>query len=311
MKGPIATSTKKPEMTRKTFAFTSSGIGRDGSTDADLPPLRLGAKDNEVIPMNESEKSNMTMLRMAKKEAENNPLSDYTPWLKKYVAKNGDNAATATGSGAKETASASAFKKDFSFAPDPSPAKTPDASSTPSFSFSSTPAPAAEPKPFTGFSFATPSAAAPTSISSPAPVAVAPALDKNEASNADEDADATVIERAVDEDEDEVFSCRAKYLRMVDKEWKTFEANELRLYRNKKNGTCKIVQRDDMGRVRLNLIVAKGMPVNMIPRKENARTQNIQILSVMDEEIGPEQFILRTSLDVSDGLFKNLKSLAE
>ena len=64
-----------------------------------------------------------------------------------------------------------------------------------------------------------------------------------------------------------------------------------------------------MRNVRLNLNIAKGCPI-----KDSGKTKKngkIQFLSVMEESVGPEQFIFMVKLEVFDELLKTMKSMAE
>lgn len=333
--GPIATSTKKMRLAATSFAPpTPAPVSKP------LTPLRLGAKENENIDIDESTKKNLEMLKVVQQESITNPLSDYTTVLKKYIqndsksnanASDNSNGASLFGNGAMSSASpaaGSAPKTTFSFAapaPDPAVANETRAEaamkseSTPLFSFASAPAAPAEPKPFSGFSFGNGSAASSTPTPAPAPApAFAPVekdQEQDESAENEDDGAPGVVAGDLAENEKELHSCRAKYLRRIPSqddpkimEWKAFAAGVLRMYKNSDDGKCKVVLRDAAGKVRLNLNIAKETKFISLDAKNG--TRGVQFLSIMDQKVGIEQFILKTRADNFDALVKALESMA-
>ena len=302
--GPIATSTKKlrPVITSAPEPFT---------------PLRQGAK----IDMDDFTKKNLEALKGVQKEADFNPITDYTQLLDKYI-QNRNPSLTGNGGENFSSPAVSVPQTTFSIAPAPAVAngiirgeeESEDLSpSIPSFSFASAPATPAAPKAFTGFSFGNGTSASNTT----APVAADVETKQEESTENDDDDDATpgVVVGELAENEQELHSVRAKYLRRVASEadstkmeWKSFAAGVLRLYKNNDDDKCKIVLRDAAGKVRLNLNIAKGTSFRSLPAKNDARS--VQFLSIMDEKVGLEQFILKTKQQHFDELLKALESMA-
>lgn len=324
---PIATSTKKIRPTTTSFApRTPAPVSKP------LAPLRSGAKENENIDVDESTKKNLKMLKVVQMESNINPLGDYTPFLKEYIQNNSEsnsnangnsNGASLFGNGAKSSAlpAGSAPKTTFSFAAAAAPAVPKENSgdaalkseSTPLFSFASSPAAPAEPKPFTGFSFGNASAA--SSTPTPAAAPVEREQEQEESAGNEDDGTPGIVAGDLAENEKELNSCRAKYLRRVPSqddpkkmEWKAFAAGVLRLYKNSDDGKCKVVLRDAAGKVRLNLNIAKGTKFVSLPAKNG--TRGVQFLSIMEQEVGVEQFILKTKVENFEKLVKALESMA-
>ena len=322
-RGPFATSTKKLRRAQNTVSTIAAA-----DTKA-LPPLRPGAKENEVIPMDEATKLNLTMLRMAQKEAKSNPLSDYTPWLKNYIAQskvleegaNGNGNGTANGTGSQETkpVQPTTFGSNFALSPAPktSESDATTSSSTPTFSFKNpAPAPTAEPTKFTGFSFGSPSPAPMPAASAATPTPTSQNEDETQTNNKDDDSETDALAAAVlDEDEEELYFCPAKYTKREGEEgnktWKPYSTGNLRLYRSKKDGTGKLVVRNNTGIVLLNLAIAKGAPITKVEGSNSKRTGSIQLISVEKDELGPEMFTLVTRIENMDELHKNLQMLAK
>ncbi len=314
----------------------SSALAKSGTTtttqttdDAEkkaLLPLRPGAKENEVIPLDEKTKLNLMVLRMAQKEGVNNPISDYTCWLKNYTAKmentlggkNGDDSYNAT---SKET-------KPSTFSFTPGSTSTPKASesssngnalstSTPTFSFSSAPSPISEPKKFTGFDFKPPTSSAASSSSPAATSASKDDATTSEANNNDDGQSENLGAAEVNEDEEELYSCRARFTKMIDeggtKKWKQgFSIGNLRLYRNKKDGTGKLVVRNEVaGLVILNLGIPKGNKFQRAIANKKKDVGSLTFMSVEKAEEGTTMFMIQAKNQYMDPLEMHLKSIAE
>ena len=326
---PIATSTKKKRPSTDTNANANTA----------LSPLRPGAAENEKIPMDASTKCNLELLKMAQKQSVDNALSDWTPLMRKYIqnmndVKNGKGGETSTSTSSSSApasafvsvpaskSSTGAFKSNFSFAaPAPSPAKDKDgetstSTSKPLFSFASSPAPAAPSKPFTGFSFGSPATSTPAPAPAPAPAAAPEKEADASASTEDDKASGTdkVLAAEANENEEELFACRAIYRReiMVDgkKELKSFAAAPTRLMRNKDDGKSKVLQRNGAGAVMLNVAISKGANITVHSKDTKKNKGTVMFISTIDEEVGNEKIWLTTKLANFDEMVKNLKIMA-
>lgn len=205
-------------------------------------------------------------------------------------------------------------------------------SATPAFSFGSKPTTSPTTKPFTGFamdpeaapatktndktssfsgfSFAsstpTPAPVPAVPAPAPAPTTVTPSETPNDtsASNSDQ------VIKTVNEDDEELYECRAKYRKFIDesKEWKTYSAGILRLTKSKSKGTCQIVIRDaTVGKVQFNVGVAKNM-VFQEPKISKGKG-SILFIATQDLKRGPEKFILVAKDVDSNGLYAKLKTI--
>ena len=199
----------------------------------------------------------------------------------------------------------------FSFGGSAAPAPAAGESSTPKFSFggSAAPAPAAQ---FTGFSFGNNKTVAAPPAPTPAPA------DNEEPENADDDGGAPgLVSGDVDENEELLFTCRAKYLRLVSKEggdgkeWKSFSSGPLKLFRNKETGKCKILMRDEaVGQVRLNASVQKGTKI-MKGEVTKKGIGTVTFATVLEADVGPENLMLKTKKEFHDQLFSTLEEMAK
>jgi hypothetical protein len=324
----IATSTKKqrPFMETPSSVVTKSNTSSVISTSPvppskPLPPLRPGAIQGEKIPIQAPIKAALEVLTKFDKEGIVNPLSDYTPLSEKYIrdkmsdqsvsnggkvsfGSNVSSAVIPSATAAKDAPFSSAFSTENSNGPSSSNAK-------PIFSFSSPPAESSGTKPFVGFSFGKSDHVAPALNSTPEP-----AIDTVTNDDESDGGEPTVV-LASNENKDEIdlFSCRAKYLRRIAKdsdptvkEWKTCSTGVLRVYKNQKDDKVRVVLRDAVGKVRLNLPIAKGTTFTKTQVKNGVG--GVQFMSVMDEEIGPELFMLRAKLEYFDKLCETLESVA-
>lgn len=157
-------------------------------------------------------------------------------------------------------------------------------------------------KPFSGFGFGSNN----TVATAPVPTPASAAGDNNEDSFQKEDPAEVIHE--TNEEEDCTHECRAKYGRMLKgtKEWKLFSAGVLRLYRHKKTDARRMVLRNSIGKVQLNLAIQKGQK---FVETEKSNKGYVQFMAVQDADVGLEIFMLITRK--SKELLDALESLAK
>jgi len=117
----------------------------------------------------------------------------------------------------------------------------------------------------------------------------------------------TEVSREENTEEDCVYEIRAKYAKLVDKEWKAYSAGVLRLYRHKTKGSRRLVIRNEVGKVQLNLTVQPGMKFT---KKESKTTGRVFFSSVQDEQVGVEPFALIVKSSYLSELHEKLEQLA-
>jgi hypothetical protein len=308
------TSTTKSSITISSSTSSSVRSPISSSTSgSNLPPLRNGAKQNDTIPFSKGTLLNLEMLRMAQLEHQANPLSDWSCWLEKYSkrveeVKDSDGVRTGANTGAStisdvvkeskeeessNSKSASGFGG-FSFGGGASTSDIAEAASTSSK------------KEFSGFSFgpATTTTTAPPKSAAPTTTPILTSPSTTEEANPDQ------VVKAVNEDEEELFECRAKYRKFIEEEkvWKSYSVGILRVSKSKSNGSSKLVIRDaTVGKVQFNVGVAKGMMVKE-PQKSKGKG-NIFFVAIQDPKVGPEKFLLVVKAEDADGLYASMKSI--
>lgn len=301
------------------------------SSSSPIPPLRDGAKQNDSILISEGTKLTLAMLRMAQLEYQANPLSDWTPWLQTYLEKAGElssnletvneekkdneiqNSETkgSTGSmfsfGNSLTSNATSSggsgvggdKLAFGFSSGSS------ATATATTTQESTKSKERE---FTGFSF-TPAPSTSSTETTPAPTTSPPmATEKKTEEGYVEIGKPDQVLKAINEDEEELYECRAKYRKKVDKEWKSFSAGLMRLTKSKSSGASQLVIRDfNVGKVQFNIGVSKGMDFKE-PQITKGKA-NILFYAVQDQKKGPELFALVVKAEEAGKLHGQLKAI--
>mmetsp|Transcript_18323 Transcript_18323/g.40740 ORF Transcript_18323/g.40740 Transcript_18323/m.40740 type:complete len:556 (+) Transcript_18323:192-1859(+) len=169
-------------------------------------------------------------------------------------------------------------------------------------SFAPQPAASAPAAATTTFSFGSNPKADPA----PAPAAAAAVGTESDGFAKDDPAE---IGREENNDEDILLEVKAKYLKLVEGKWKAYATGNLRLYRNKTDKSkCKMVMRDSMGKVLLNLGVSKGMMFTKNPPKKGKGS--VAFVAVQDQEKGAEKFMLMTKADNHDALHSKLVELS-
>ena len=309
---------------------------------SNISPLRQGAQQNENIPLSESVKLFLGMLRMAQMEFKANPVSDYTTWMERYLEKvkrlgmsDNNHSTNSTSSNVdkiKDDKKVALAGGGFSVGNDSSKissTSTTSSSAESGFSFgkslSSSVATdtksSATTKPFTGFSFKPASTTTTTAATSktptfnfnpsPAPTtanSTPPAVNIDN-DNSNETADAIEgVQKQINEDEEELYSCRAKHRKFVDGQWKSYQAGLLRITKSKSRGTHQLVIRtESIGKVIFNIGIAKGMDFK--EPKLGKINANILFVAIENENKGPESFMLVLSKACASDLYDKLKSI--
>lgn len=293
----ISTSTSQP---------SKSQSPKNKNNNA-MPQLRDGAKENDSIPLSEKTLLNLSMLRMAQLEYQANPLSDWTEWMKKYTAK------VETVEKEEDCARQVAVQEKASLS------STVTATSTATTTTTTT----GNVKPFTGFSFASSSTSvtttsAPTPVPAPAPTpapATATTSNDKDAPNYQELLKPDQVLKTINEDEIELYECKAKYRKQITsttdtnkKEWKSYSAGTLRITKSKSNHTYQLVIRDlNVGKVQFNISLSQGMNFNKpVVSKGKA---SILFVAVQDPKKGAELFALIVKMEDKDGLYGILSSI--
>lgn len=296
-----------PKSTKSTTSSALRNASTLNTTSSSIPPpVQNKSKDNLHIPMLESTKLNIAMLRMAQMEYQANPLSDWSVWLKNYnrqipallekeaaervqTGAPGTTTGTTTTGTATTTTSSATTSSSGLFTFGKSAANTTTTASTSSFATKITSAPTSTPA----------STSASTSSTQPKTTNGLVELDKPEE-----------VAKIVDADTEELYECNAKHRKYIskDEEWKMFSAGKLRVTRNISQNFYQLVIRDvNVGSVKFNIRVVKGMTIHE-PIKKN-RKGLLYFVAVQDAEEGPENFGLTTKEEDIDGLYEVLKKI--
>ena len=260
---------------------------------------------NEVVPLSEGTLLNLKMLRMAQLEGKANPLSDWTePWLKIYLQK-----AKALKEKEEKELKEKNEKKEkttvTTFMTQSSTTKSAPSSSGSSFgtSTSSTTTAAAVASTAPKFNFSVPASTTGTSTTA-STITTKPAT--TTMTNTE---DIEKIAKVVNEDDDELYECKAKYRKFIESEnnWKGFAPGTLRLTKSKTTQKAQMVIRNDSGKVQFNVRVFKGMKFVEQKAKDKG---HLLFGAIQDEAVGPEKFRLTVKLDDFDGLSQSLKSIS-
>ena len=194
------------------------------------------------------------------------------------------------GTKATETAAAKPFAS-FGAAP---------ASTGTTFSFTGsgkTAPPATTPK--SAFSFG----AAPSGAGTPANAAAANEDDPT--SNPD---DGKInVGTEVNTEDDILHELKASLQKKIGEEWKRISGT-MRIYRNKTNAKCKLVIRDDSGKVLFNVALSKGMGFrkNLRKTKKGGQIGQLGFMAVEDAKKGVERFALLVPPSSLDELHSKL-----
>ena len=289
------------------------------------------------MKLSETETLNLAMLRMGQMDRRANPFSDYSKWLKVYLskmesllqAKDDDESAatsttpkTTTTTSTTTTTTTTSTLKPFSFANTTSsssptitsPSKLVSfAQSQPSTSTITTTTSTSPTKPTLSFGNPASSTRAPTKQQPP----TFPKTTTNTSNTTQESIssttttttgtnDKTEVEHAPNEDEEELYTVRAKYRKLYEGEWKSYAAGVLRLYRHKVHGKCRVDIRNDIGKVQLSLALPKGMALQKVPAKGSGC---VMFHSIQSEEEGMKSFGLVVKKEHLDTLYDTMKDM--
>mmetsp|Transcript_146 Transcript_146/g.295 ORF Transcript_146/g.295 Transcript_146/m.295 type:complete len:482 (-) Transcript_146:208-1653(-) len=120
------------------------------------------------------------------------------------------------------------------------------------------------------------------------------------------------VQQEENKDEDILMEIRAKHLKCVDGKWKKFGAGVLRLYRHKETSKHRMVLRNEIGKVQLNLAVSKGMPLDKHLKKgSKGAAAYVSFAAVENEEAGMERFMLQVKPEELDNLHSTLSEMAK
>eukprot|EP00555_Chaetoceros_dichaeta_P002841 CAMPEP_0198249346 /NCGR_PEP_ID=MMETSP1447-20131203/904_1 /TAXON_ID=420782 /ORGANISM="Chaetoceros dichaeta, Strain CCMP1751" /LENGTH=407 /DNA_ID=CAMNT_0043933959 /DNA_START=74 /DNA_END=1297 /DNA_ORIENTATION=- len=323
-------NTKLPPTKASSMMFGNSlgTVNKPSMTNTVLPtnmkitPLPITGVEGRL---NEAQKLNLSMTRLSQFEWNNRSKGDWSLWLTKYVTKmealkkdcsfeteedDDEQSGTKDSSNGDTDVRVSQVIPAFKTTPLVSESTKPmQPSSTLMFGMPSNtpPAAAAPPKPFSGFSFA----AGPV-VSAATPAIPDAPLNSSTTETGDEISkdETTKIEVVTNEEEEELYLCRAKYRKFIKTEsiWKDFSAGKLRLCRHKTKKTHYLTLRNEYGSVQLNLAISKGMTFKKVPKK---KIGSIQFVAVQDSAIGFESFVLVVRPDHLDKLHDTLEEMAK
>lgn len=203
-------------------------------------------------------------------------------------------------------------------APAPSPsakpfalgARAPAAPKTTTFSFSTKPAgaPAAGAPSAPSFSFGAPSSS--SLAGSAAPSTAAGSSNNDDTASNPDDGKVEKIEQEENTDEDVLLEVRAKHVKREEGQWKKYGAGVLRLYRHRVNSKCRMVIRNDIGKVQFNVGVSKGMKFEkVIKQSKKGPAAYVKFLAVEDASKGLESFMLQVKPDSLDKLHDTLEGM--
>jgi len=201
-------------------------------------------------------------------------------------------------------------------APDPSPAAKPfsmGASAAPpagTFSFASKPAaaPMGDAPAAPTFSFgATPSSSA---GSAPSTATTSNGNNDEPISNPDNGNVVEKVEQEENTEEEILLEVRAKHIKSENGKWKKYGAGVLRLYRHKVTSKCRMVIRNEIGKVQFNVGVSNGMKFEkVIKDTKKGKAAFVKFGAVEDASKGLESFMLQVKPDCVDKLHKTLEGM--
>ena len=122
------------------------------------------------------------------------------------------------------------------------------------------------------------------------------------------------VKNAANDEWTEKHKVYAQYYRMDKKEWKAGATGDILLEQNKKDpSVCRVIMRDKVGKVLLNLGISKGMDVQRNDQKSSTGKVRpmVKFVSVQDAEIGPQLFSIRTKPEAIEGLENAFKELTK
>jgi len=278
---------------------------------------------------------NKTFLRMAEDAWKMSTISDWSGWMEEYIKYAGQVKREMEGGSTRAPPSTPAPAEPSGFAASaqaPSPAVTSapaaDAAPKPMFSFGEPPkeapkpfnfgfgtsaagtstsagtATSTSPKPFSGFNFGAAAKASPKAA--PMLAAAAPSGSDGGDAAVAEKPEPAVAQK--DDNENILHAVRSRYYKHIDGNWKQFATGVIRLYESKDDPSQKrMVMRNEVGKVQLNLSVTTGMKFE---KQKNKGKGFVRFLAVQEKEKGVEKFMLQVKGDNVDELHSNLEKMA-
>ena len=187
------------------------------------------------------------------------------------------------------------------------------------------------PAPATTFSFtagATPAPAAAAVASAPAPsfsfgvqsakaAVAAPGNSSDAIANEDDptfnpDDGKLEVGQEENKDEDKLYEVKVRLFRTIDNAWKGGGIGLLRLYRNNKTSTQRMVLRNDIGKVMFNVAVSKGMVFNkQVKETKKGKKCHISFGAIEDKNEGFKNFMFNVAASDLDTFYEQLQMMAK
>lgn len=187
------------------------------------------------------------------------------------------------------------------------------------------------PAPATTFLFtagATPAPAAAAVTSAPAPsfsfgaqpakaAVAAPGNSNNAIANEDDptfnpDDGKLEVGQEENKDEDKLYEVKVRLFRTIDNAWKGGGIGLLRLYRNNKTSTQRMVLRNDIGKVMFNVAVSKGMVFNkQVKETKKGKKCHISFGAIEDKNEGFKNFMFNVAASDLDTFYEQLQMMAK
>lgn len=117
----------------------------------------------------------------------------------------------------------------------------------------------------------------------------------------------TKVAAIADPDWNEIYTFLSKYFKLVNQDWKQYCKAPVKVEVHKENGKKRMVMRDEVGKVQLNLSLAKGMEFKLLLKGKNAF---IRFMAVQDSAVGMEQFMYLVKSSKSEEILAELNRLA-
>jgi hypothetical protein len=187
------------------------------------------------------------------------------------------------------------------------------------FSFASSSAPRAPETTTTTFSFTGGSTAAPVAAAVSAPsfsFGAQPAATISGTANDDDptfnpDDGKLEVGHEENKDEETLYEVRARLVKMIGGAWNKSCTGPCRLYRNTLTEKKRMVLRNDVGKVMLNVAVSKGMPFKKISqRTRKGEVWHVSFMAVEDESEGAKQIMLNVKKEDIDKFHEKLENMA-
>ncbi len=112
-------------------------------------------------------------------------------------------------------------------------------------------------------------------------------------------------------DEETLYEVRARLIKLIDGTWNKSCTGPCRLYRNTLTDKKRMVLRNDVGKVMLNVSVGKGMPFKKVSQKtKKGEVWHVSFIAVEEEGEGAKQIMLNVKKEDIDKFHEKLESMA-